>query len=128
MWSWARVSRHIRGEFVRTSIGRPATVAAVMTGPLPLSTWWSWHALRSDIKGSVTRRIRSKVGGSLAGFMAKSNGVVSVNGTAKLCGECALGMLREDDRGRVAGDGGLGDVGREGGRELTGVGGAEGLS
>jgi hypothetical protein len=54
--------------------------------------------------------------------------VVSVNGTANLCGESALGMLREDDRGRVAGDEGLGDVGREGGRELTGVGGAEGLS
>jgi len=109
-------------------MGRPATVAAAMTGALSLSTWWSWHALRSGIKGSVARRIKSRVEGSFKGFVARSNGVVSVNGTANVCGECALGTLREDDRGRVAGDEGLGDVGREGGRELTGVGGAEGLS
>ena len=54
--------------------------------------------------------------------------MVSLHGTALFCGEYALGMLREDDRGCVVGVEGLGDVGGEGGRESTGVGGAEGLS
>jgi hypothetical protein len=54
--------------------------------------------------------------------------VVSVNGAEFFCGEFALGILREDDRGRMVDVEGLGDVGREGGKELTGVGGAEGLS
>ena len=54
--------------------------------------------------------------------------MVSVNEAGKVCGECALEILREEDRGRMVDVESLGDVGREGGRELVGVGGAEGLS